>query len=511
MNLQQPVRIAVLHFAHETVTFLSNDTELDDFVYEGSPARGEALLRYDAKSYMGGFVKHAGEFAGVELVGIESPLFPKTGIGSGWVTQEAYEHFTGVMLRELQAQGPFDGVFMSLHGAMGVRGVPHPEAELARRVRKVVGPRAVLCGTFDPHGNEDEQFLQAADLAFCAKYYPHYDTYLQGQRAARAMVRTIRGDFVPTTVTQKVPILSPTVLQWTGQGPWLQLVNRALTWEAREPDVYVNVYFGFPWSDVPDVGMTFQVITNNNPALARKVAKDMAESAWRNREALLQSSTIHTVAEGVALASKEVAAGRRPVVLADHSDRSGAATWILQEILARGVRRALVASVTDFALVQALNERKVQPGAAFDHEVGGRVDDSAGPAVRVVGKVLAKGQALDGTGGRSDWISVAFGDGNVLVVSSYLMQVMETTMLQEMGLPASDFDVVVLKSRVHFRRGFDDSGFAAAIFLVEPPEPFLGTVRLEALPYRNVDVTRFHPYGLEEFDAASGQIAGMRG
>ncbi|MDB5896968.1 MAG: hypothetical protein JWP41_570 [Ramlibacter sp.] len=511
MHLDQPVRIAVLHFAHETVTFLPNDTELEDFIYEGSPARGEALLRYDPKSYIGGFVKCAREFAGVELVGIESPLFPKTGIGSGWVTEEAYEHFSAMILSDLQAQGPFDGVFMSLHGAMGARGVPHPEAELARRVRKVVGEKTVLCGTFDPHGNEDEQFLQAADLAFCAKYYPHYDTYLQGQRAARAMVRAIRGDYTPAVVTQKVPILSPTVLQWTGGSPWMELVNRALTWEAREPDVYVNVYFGFPWSDVPDVGMTFQVITNGNPTLARRVATDMAESAWRNRHALLNSTAIHTVAEGVKLATEEIAAGRRPVVLADHSDRSGAATWILQEIVARGVHKALVASITDFKLVKLLNERNVQPGDAFDHEVGGRVDASAGPAVHIVGKVLGKGEALDGTGGRSDWISVSFGNSNVVVLSSYLMQVMETSMLDNMGLPPANFDVIALKSRVHFRRGFDDSGFAAAIFLVEPPEPFLGTVRLDALPYRNVDVTRFYPYGVEEFDAGAGQRPGIRG
>jgi len=41
---QRPIRIAVMHFAHETVTFLPYDTTTDDFIYEGSPARGEALL-----------------------------------------------------------------------------------------------------------------------------------------------------------------------------------------------------------------------------------------------------------------------------------------------------------------------------------------------------------------------------------------------------------------------------------------------------------------------------------
>ena len=95
---RRPIRIAVLYFVHETVTFLRNDTTLDDFIYEGSPAKGEALLAHEPKSYMGGFVKVAREFDGVELVGIESPLFPKTGTGSGWITREAYETFVGRMI-----------------------------------------------------------------------------------------------------------------------------------------------------------------------------------------------------------------------------------------------------------------------------------------------------------------------------------------------------------------------------------------------------------------------------
>jgi hypothetical protein len=30
------IRIAVLHFAHETVTFLKNDTTLDDFIWRAA-------------------------------------------------------------------------------------------------------------------------------------------------------------------------------------------------------------------------------------------------------------------------------------------------------------------------------------------------------------------------------------------------------------------------------------------------------------------------------------------
>ena len=116
--MTEAIRIAVLNFVHETVTFLPNDTTLDDFVHDGSPARGEALLAWEPRSYMGGFVKVAREHAGVELVGIESPLWPRTGTGSGWITTQAYEHFVGRMIAELEHGGKWHGVYLALHGAM---------------------------------------------------------------------------------------------------------------------------------------------------------------------------------------------------------------------------------------------------------------------------------------------------------------------------------------------------------------------------------------------------------
>ncbi|EHL99566.1 hypothetical protein HMPREF9946_03077 [Acetobacteraceae bacterium AT-5844] len=491
------MRIAVLQFMHETVTFLPYDTTLEDFRYPGSPAAGEALLASDPKGYVGGFVQVAREYDGVELVGIESPLWPRTGSGSGWVTQQAYETLLGTMLEGLRREGPFDGVYLALHGAMAVRGVMRPEADIARRVREIVGSGVFIAATFDPHGNEDEEFLRHADMAFAVKYYPHYDMHLQGQRAARMLVRAIRGDFKPAHVTCKVPVISPTVLQWTGASPWSDLIQRALTWEAREPDVFVNVYFGFPWSDVPDAGMAVQVLTNGKPELAEKVASDMANTIWRKREALLSAAEIHRIGAGVALAREAVEAGQTPVVLADHSDRSGYATWVLREILAQGLKRTLVCTIAAPEVLKVLAEQGTKPGDAFDMEIGGLADESAGEPVRITGtlQAIVPSTTARAMGGGQNWACIRFGEGNVVVLSPYLAQVLEPAELWALGFKPEEFDVIAIKSRVHFRRGFDDSGFAPTILLVEPDEPFLGTVRLDGLTYENLDLKNYYPYG----------------
>ena len=497
---QKPMRIAVMKFEHETVTFLPYDTTTEDFIYEGSPARGEALLSsssYDvSRSSMSGFVKVAREHANVELVGIESPLGSKKGSGSGWITKEAYERFVGKMIAELKTQGPFDGAYLSLHGAMGVRDVAKPEAMLAQRVREVLGPKAFIVGTFDPHGNEDEDFLRYANLAFCIKYYPHYDGYLQGERAARTLIRSIRGDYKPTTATRKPPIITASALQWTGVSPWMDLVQRALVWEAREPDVYVNFYYGFAFADVVDAGMTFQVMTNGDPELANHIADDMGKTAWRLRDQLVHGTKVYSMTEGVRMAKEAITKGAVPVVLADHSDRSGAATWLLKQVIDQKLSSTLIGTIADDKTIEALRKKGIKAGDPFDMAIGGRLDESAGEPVRVVGKVLTVSGGIGQESAKSQlWVSVKFGDNNVVIISPHLHQIRWPEAFLELGINPADFKVFGIKSRVHFRRGFYDNGYAKTILLVEPDQPFVGTVRLEALKYQHLKLDKFYPYG----------------
>ena len=96
---------------------------------------------------------------------------------------------------------------------------------------------------------------------------------------------------------------------------------------------------------------------------------------------------MHTIPDGVALAKQAVAAGETPVVLADHSDRSGYATWLLREIIAQGLSNTLIATVADAAAIDAL--KGANAGDPFDMSIGGLADPSAGDPVRITGIVRA--------------------------------------------------------------------------------------------------------------------------
>jgi len=497
---QRPVRIAVAHFSHEATTFSPEKVGIDGFT-KPNPA-GERLLGFGEE--IEGFVKFARE-QGAVLVPLESFGAVIGGSSKGWITNEAFEHYVGLILRDLKAALPVDAVYLSLHGAAAVEGIPRPEAELAKRVRTLVGPKVPIAGTFDPHGNEDEEFLRHANFSLVMKYFPHYDGRLQGERAARLLIRTAHGDYVPTTATRKPGIITPTVLQWTGQQPWINIVQRALVWEAREKDVYVSYFFGFPWSDVPDVGATFQVMTNGDQKLADRIADDMSTFMWRHRSQLF-STPILQPRDAVQQAMRAVQGKQTPVVLADYSDRAGDATHILREIVDLKLGGVIYATLRDERTLAALAKAGAKAGDAFDREVGGFVvPPASGKPVRIRGKLVFFGQPDPWQASMTADERVAvveFGSGNWLVLTPDLMQITDPEMLRWGPIRPERFTTWVLKSRAHFRRGFDDNGYAKTILIVDAPGPYMGTVHLDALPYRNVDIKKLFPFSEGGLDAA---------
>lgn len=491
-------RVVVAEFSHETCTFCpGGDVEVADWLRVGPPESGEELL--SSGGYIGGFVAMARDYGDMELIGLSSPVGVFGGSSRSWNTRETFEHFLELMLRDLRAAMPVDGVYLALHGAMAVRDVPRPEAEIARRFREVVGPDVPIAASFDLHGNEDGEFLEHADFAFTTKRYPHYDAALQGARSARALHRTMKGDYTPTTATRKPGIITATVLQWTGASPSMDIMERARRWEAREEDAFVSVFYGYPWSDVPDVGATIHVMTNNDPELAREIADDMNDYMWRVREAFALGS-YPLPEEAADLVAAAVARGDVPVAVGDHSDRPGDATHILRAFEEEGIHRVLYGTITDPAALEALEAAGASSGDPFEMAIGG-FTPSGGQPFPIRGTLRYFGRGF----GFEHVAVVDFDSGNTVIITPTYTQITDPGRFQFGGLTLEEFDVFVVKSRVHFRRGFDETGFARTIVIVEAPGPFVGTTFLDALPYEHVDISTMYPYGTPPERAGGGR------
>jgi len=482
-------KVAIATFSHETCTFCpGGDVTVEDWEQVSPPLSGEDLLRADG--YVRGFVRMARDYGDMELVGLTSPIGVFGGSSRSWNTEETFNHFLDLMIQDLEAAMPVDGVYLALHGAMAVRNVPRPEAEIARRFREVVGPDVPIVASFDLHGNEDAEFLQYANFAFVTKRYPHYDAGLQGERSARALHMTMSGEYTPTTATRRPGIITATVLQWTGASPSMDIMERARRWEAREPGAFVSVFYGYPWSDVPDVGATIHVMTNGDQALANEIGDDMNEYFWRVREdfALGKYPQPDEAARQVKAA---VAGGAVPVAVGDHSDRPGDATHILRAFQAAGIGRVLYGTITSPATLDALAEAGAAPGDAFDMAIGG-FTPSGGEPYRIRGTLTYFGEGFS-----YDKVAVVeFGNGNTVIITPTYEQVTDPARFGFAPFDLEDFDVFVVKSRVHFRRGFDETGFAKTIIVVEAPGPYVGTTFLDALPYEHADLSVLYPFGM---------------
>ncbi|UCF39827.1 MAG: M81 family metallopeptidase [Gemmatimonadota bacterium] len=472
---QDTVRIGVATFSHETCTFCPVPTGIAEWEYYGPPVRGDSVLEWG--DYIEGFVSRAREYGGVELVGILSPRDAKGGSSGSWITKEAFDKYSNGIAEDLGRVGRLDGVFLALHGAMAVTGISRPEAEIVRRVRAVVGDIPIFV-TLDLHANEDHELSDAADAVFIVKRYPHYDARLQGERAARIMLRTIRGTYSPVMATRKPGVITPSVFQGTGESPAMDIMERARRWENRTPDAFVSVAFGFAYADVPEVGATVMVVANGDQELADRIADDMSEYIWRVREEFAGKRLPKTRA-GVAQAIAEARAGNTPVVVADHADRTGNSTHILEELMRQGAQNFCIATIADSLAIRAIASR-AEVGERVSVRVGGYADQFAGRPVPIEGVVEYLGEY-----GRFDTVAVLrFGSNNRVILTPQLHQVTTPGIFGRLGIDLDEVDMVVLKSRVHFWRGFVETGLAGAVVVVDAPG--LGPADLTTIDYQNV-------------------------
>jgi microcystin degradation protein MlrC len=470
------VRIGVATFSHETCTFCPRPTTVADFEHYGPPMKRDEVL--EAGPYIRGFVRRCQELGGIELVGISSPRGARGGSSGSWITSKAFERYSTGIVEDLGRAGRLDGVYLSLHGAMAVTGLPRPEAELVRRVRAQVGEIPIVV-TLDLHANEDRELSDAADAVLIVKRYPHYDSAWQGERAARLLVRIIRGDYQPTMTTRKPGVITPSVFQGTGVAPAMEIMERARRWENRFADAHVSVAFGFAYADVPDVGATVMVVTNNDQALADEIADDMSDYIWRRRHDFAGRKLPKT-REGVAQAMAAAAAGKAPVVVADHADRTGNASHILAELIAQGAHGFCIATIADGRVIATLQESGAGVGEPVTVTVGGWADRFAGKPVQLDGVLdyLGPYRYLDTVA------VVRFGDNNRVIITPQLHQVTDTSIFAPLDIPITELRIIVLKSRVHFRRGYHETGIAGAI--IEVDAPGLGPADLTTIEYRNV-------------------------
>lgn len=461
------MRIAIAGLFHETNTYVTTPTSVEDFeVYRGSEMR-DAFT--GTSSIVGGMLATA-DAIGAEVI----PLMHAFAEPSGTIAADSYAALSDEIVAGVQSALPVDVVALDLHGAGVADGIDDIEGDLCGRLRALLPAETRLVATFDLHGNVTQAMADELDFALGYHEYPHVDMWDRGAEAIRLGAREPAGGPRSRIHVESVPLLigaGPRTCTFH-DGPATTMNGVCAELERRPGIVDCTFFHGFIPSDVPFAGAAIVAIDDGHHGSARDAAKEAAARLWELRHEFEED--LPTPGEVVAQA---MAHPGGPVVVNDLGDNPGGGapsdcTRLLRALLEADVEGACVGVLNDPAVVEIASQ--AGPGATIDVRLGGKVSSRHGEPVDVRAYVKSIGdgrfrlQAM-WKGRQVDMGAMArlqVGGVDVLV-GSKRHQVFDPEVFAVNGIDVTRCTVVGVKSSVHFRAGFAD--VAAAILSANSP------------------------------------------
>ncbi len=463
------MRIAIAHIGQETCSFTPKRTTLETYRHFGLYEGNEILEKVLAGSVLGGFLA-AAEEERIELVPL--PIVRGWAGASGLLTADTLSWFEQKLVAGLQQIQPIDGFFFSQHGAAAAENEPDVEGYLLAAARRVLGKSVPIVAPLDHHGNITALMMQHMDALVGHRTQPH-DPFDTGKLAAHLLFATVRGDIRPTMAWRKLPLITHQEQFLTSRGPMKRWFDRARQMESSIPGVLsVSPFPMQPWLDVPEGGWATVVVTNNDPALAQRLADEHAQMAWEMRDEFLVTESI-SPAEAVRRAEL---AERGLVLLSDTGDSvfggaPGDSTSILGEMLRQRIASTALVPMVDpevvaIALEAGLGrEITVQLGAKQSTAFHQPVELTAKVAGIGGGRMMAEIVGLESFDmGRAVLLEV----GSIKIVVSEVEGVggNHPVVYRHFGVEPAQAKMVVMKTASNFQ-GYAD--MASQIIRVDTP------------------------------------------
>ncbi|KAA2213362.1 M81 family metallopeptidase [Teichococcus oryzae] len=483
------MRIAIGGFLHESHSFAPRPTGWPEFRKPGGfpgYVRGGALV----ETLRPTSVASAGAIAEAEARGFELvPLSWCFANPAGPVNEEAFERICACLVADLVRvldEGPLDGVYLDLHGAMVAENFPDGEGEVLRRVRAVIGPDMPLTISLDPHCNLTAQMVRLCDAVAPYRTYPHVDMKAAGARAMRLLAERITRGAPFAKAFRQAEYWMPLTTQCTMVEPMAGVMDAREAIAGQEGAAELAFCFGFPYADFADCGVALAAFADSQNAA--DAAADALAGVLAEREPLFAGSAL-PAAEGVARAVELAATAGKPVVMADTQDNPGGGghgdtTGLLAELVRQGAPATLglINDAESAAACHAAGE-----GAELSLRLGGKSDgvpfETRARVLRLSdGRFTCTGPMNRGNpADLGPTALVAIGPVKVIVVSRK-MQAHDQALFRHIGVDPAAEKILALKSSVHFRADFQP--IASEVLVVAAPGPVVADP--SSLPFRNL-------------------------
>jgi microcystin degradation protein MlrC len=419
------------------------------------------------------------------------PLLFASSCPGGPLTTSCYRTLKAELLERLTQVIKFDsldGVLLPLHGAMVAEQVPDADGEIIEDVRSLVGPDVPIVVTLDLHAHVTQAMVSAADALVAWETYPHRDSFETGIRAANLLLACIHGTVRPSMAMAKVPVLTSAINGSTdGNGPFAEMMNATRKMEELEGVESTSLFLCHPYIDAPDMGSGALVVTNNDMALAEKLATEISESYWERRHEL-EPVTL-TPSDAI---ERGIAEGHRTVLLVETADccGGGAAGDSVATLRALVQQESLsgtaLVPVVDAAAAEVCHRAKV--GEEVKLTLGHQHDDRWGEPLEFVGTVVRHSEgSFQYSGGIWDGMTADMGPS--AVVTSGKIQLLITThptydwadeQYQSVGMSPEEAMFIVAKNPMNYQNVL--AQLADAVFILDTPGPTPASVK--DLPFR---------------------------
>ncbi len=411
----------------------------------------------------------------------------------GPVVEAVWNEFMQKLDQSLRAAMPVDAVFVANHGASSAEHLDDTEGDMMALIRAIVGPEVPVIATHDLHCNVSERTVDALDGLISYRTNPHVDQRERAAEAADLMVEMLNG-LKTAKAFIRMPITPPSVTLLSARGPYADLINMGTAMmqsPAEGPIANVSVSAGFVFSDLPKCGITITVTSRGDLDAARRCALKIARAAWADRGRYVPDML------EIPQALEKAKHTKLPLLFADVADNPGGGgrgntAWLLSAFNEAKIPGVLLGVFIDPDLAQQAHT--AGEGSEFDavfNDVESQFSKRYTAHARVL--KLTNGECIGRRGilkgkmfslGPSALIELV-DTGTRVVVGSLRRQLCDPAMLEMHGIDISEVRILIVKSRGHYRAGFDEFFPEAQIFDVDSPgltTPNLQNVDFKRLP-----------------------------
>ncbi len=415
----------------------------------------------------------------------------------GPVDQKFFDYMVNEMARRIEDNGGVDAVFVASHGAMVATGNPDPDADMLERLRQVVGPEVPIVGTLDLHANVSERSIAASDLLVAYQTNPHVDMFERGEESAHALRAILAGSVQPKTAYAKVPLTPPTATLLTRAGPYADIINfgqrRKREFGGRILNVSISA--GFVYADTDTTGMAIWVTGRHDLEPAQALLAEIAERVWSDRE---RFKVVLTPMDEAVQAAVE--RGKNPnlpaQIYADIGDNPGGGgcgntTELLAALIEAGAEGVLMGAIFDPELAATALQAGVgaeldavfntNPRTMFSTRYECKATVAAVSTEAFVGRL---GQYAGTLIEAAPTVALRIGGITVVVISNRY-QTSDPMFFEHLGLDIGQARTVIVKSRGHFRAGFEPWFTPDRVLEVDTPgftSPMLNRFDWKGLP-----------------------------